>query len=96
MNKILKELIIAFIMRTWIITARVFVMAALIYSYFTIGSIWLLIAAVISLPLVVLAIQRFVETIALCIRILPNLRHVAEQVELGLQKEKNKQYLKKL
>ena len=96
MNKILKELIIAFIMRLWIITARVFVMTALIYSYFTIGSVWLLIAAVISLPLVVLAIQRFVETIALCIRILPNLRHVAEQVELGLQKEKNKQYLKKL
>lgn len=96
MRKILKELIIAFLMRTWIFTARLFVMTALVYSYFTLGSIWLLIAAVISLPLVVLAIQRFIETIAMAIRILPNLRKVAESVEAGLQKEKNKQYLRKL
>jgi hypothetical protein len=82
----------SFGLRLWMILTRSIILIALIYAYYSAPHPLYLIGAIVSLPLLGVALYRFGETLRLYFKIAQDIDHF-EKMQV---KEDNKTYLKKV
>jgi hypothetical protein len=88
MNDIQLEVAKAFLMRFWMLSGRCFTFGVLCFAQYKTPHLVFIIAAIISLPLVFIALYRVVETARLYTKIKPDIDRL--QTEIANENYRNK------